>query len=247
MIKPTILIVDDEPHFLTSLSILLKNDYDILTAPDGEEACLVFRSKPSISLILLDLDMPVMNGAEALEIIREISKDVKVIIMTGRSNHDFAKKCAALNVQGYVEKPYDIPEFLMQIRKELGMDEFRALKALWPDDYEKRFNSLSEINKKMIQYVEKHYHSKVEIQDIAEDFGVSREHMSKKFKDECGILLKDYIKSVKIEKGKENLLRDRELSIKDIAASVGMDDDKYFCRLFKEETGLTPGEYRKSI
>ena len=246
MAKPTILIVDDEPHFLTSLSIILNNDYDILTASNGEEACLVFRSKPSISLILLDLDMPVMDGAEALAVIREINKDVKVIIMTGRSTHNYAKKCAALNVQGYVEKPYDIPELLMQIRKELGMDEFKALKTLWPDDYEERFNSLSEDNKKMIQYVEKYYATKIEVQDLAEDFGVSREHMSKKFKDECGILLKDYIRIVKIEKGKEILLRDRDLSIKEIATSVGMNDDKHFCRLFKEETGLTPGEYRKS-
>ena len=77
-------------------------------------------------------------------------------------------------------------------------------------------------------------------------FRVSREHLSRKFLDECGILLKDYIRIVKIEKGKENLLRDRDLSIKEIATSVGINDDKHFCRLFKEETGLTPGEYRKS-
>ncbi len=126
------------------------------------------------------------------------------------------------------------------------MDDFKALKALWPDDYEERFNSMSELNKKTVQYVEKHYHSKIEIQDLAEHFRVSREHLSRKFLDECGIHLKDYIKSVKIEKGKENLLRDRDLSVKDIAASIGINDDKHFCKLFKEETGLTPGEYRKS-
>lgn len=247
MVKPTILIVDDEPNLLKSLALILEDDYDILEAQNGKEAIQLFKSNPSISLILLDLYMPVMNGAKALEIIREASKDVKVIIMTGQSSHDYAKKCAALNVQGYIEKPVGIPELLMQIKKELGMDDFKALKALWPDDYEERFNSMSELNKKMVHYLEKNYNTKVEIQDLAEHFRVSREHLSRSFLDECGINLKAYIKSVKIEKGKENLLRDRDLSLKDIAASIGINDDKHFCKLFKEETGLTPGEYRKSI
>ena len=246
MAKPTILIIDDELNLLKSLSLILTDDYDILTASNGREAIQLFKSNPSVSLILLDLTMPVMNGAEALAIIRETSREVKVIIMTGNSSHDYAKKCAALNVQGYVEKPFDIPQLLMQIRKELGMDEFKALKALWPDDYEERFDSMGELNKKTVRYVEKHYNAKIELQDLAEHFRVSREHLSRKFLDGCGINLKAYIKSVKIEKGKEALLKDRDLSIREIAASVGMNDDKHFCRLFKEETGLTPGEYRKS-
>ena len=128
MVKPTILIVDDEPNLLKSLALILEDDYDILEAQNGKEAIQLFKSNPSISLILLDLYMPVMNGAKALEIIREASKDVKVIIMTGKSSHDYAKKCAALNVQGYVEKPVGIPELLMQIKKELGMDDFKAKK-----------------------------------------------------------------------------------------------------------------------
>ena len=53
------------------------------------------------------------------------------------------------------------------------------------------------------------------------------------------------MRKVKIERGKENLMKNQDFSIKDVAASIGMDDDKHFCRLFKEETGLTPGEYRK--
>ncbi|TET54928.1 MAG: AraC family transcriptional regulator [Actinobacteria bacterium] len=40
-------------------------------------------------------------------------------------------------------------------------------------------------------------------------------------------------------------MKNRNFTIKDVAASIGMDDDKHFCRIFKEETGLTPGEYRK--
>ena len=124
MIKPTILIIDDEPHLLRSLSLILENDYHILTANDGREGSMLFKSNPSVSLILLDLIMPVMNGAETLAVIREASRDVKVIIMTGDANHAYARECADLNIQGCVEKPFDIPKLLMQLKQELGIGEF---------------------------------------------------------------------------------------------------------------------------
>ena len=245
MLKPTILIVDDDPHCLKSLTPALEGDYYILAAQNGKEACLLFKSNPSLSLILLDLDMPVMNGTEALAIIRGINKDVKVIIMTGKSSHDYAKKCASLNVQGYLEKPFDIEKLLSQIKEELGTDEFKVLKSLWTDDYEHLFDSISKVNKRTIEYLEKHYDTKMNIREIASHLKVSHEHLSRIFLKECGINLKEYIRKIKIERGKENLIKNRHLSIKDVAASIGMDDDKHFCRLFKEETGLTPGEYRK--
>ena len=69
--------------------------------------------------------------------------------------------------------------------------------------------------------------------------------MSRTFIQECGIHLKEYIKKIKVERGKEHLIKNRNFTIKGVAASIGMDDDKHFCRIFKEETGLTPGEYRK--
>ena len=245
MVKPTILIVDNDHHFLKSLTLALEEDYYILAAKNGREACLLFKSNLSISLILLDLDMPVMNGTEALAIIRGISKDVKVIIMTGRSSHNYAKKCANLNVQGYVEKPLDVHRLVSQIKKELGADDFKVLKTLWPDDYEQLFNSISDVNKRTIHYLEKHYDTRMNIKEIASHLKVSYEHLSRTFIQECGIHLKEYIRKIKVERGKEHLIKNRDLTIKDVAASIGMDDDKHFCRIFKEETGLTPGEYRK--
>ena len=246
MQKQTILIVDDDHHFLKSLTLALEGDFHILAAKNGREACLLFKSNPSLSLILLDLDMPIMNGTEALAIIRGINKGVKVIIMTGRSSHDYAKKCASLNVQGYLEKPFDAHKLLSQIKKELGTDDFKVLKTLWSDDYEQLFNSISELNKRTIHYLEKHFGAKLNIRGLASHFKVSHEHLSRIFLKECGIHLKEYIRKIKIERGKESLIKNPDFTIKGVAASIGMDDDKHFCRIFKEDTGVTPGEYRKT-
>jgi len=246
VLKPTILIVGDEPQLLEYLSLLYREDFRILTANNGKEACLVFKSEPSLSLILLDLEMPVMMGIEALEKIRVMSNDVKVIIMTGRSSHEYAKKCASLNVQGYVEKPFEVNLLKSQIKKQVGMEEYQLLKGLWTDGYDERFASLSDLNRRAIHFLEKQCHTRLNIRELASRFSVSHEHLSRTFHRECGIPLKKYIRKLKVEKGKEYLLNDRRHSIKDIAASIGISDDKHFCRLFKEETGLTPGEFRKA-
>lgn len=246
MEKPTILIADDEPGLLENLSLLYKDDFRILTASNGKEAYLIFKADPSLSLILLDLDMPVMKGTEVLEKIRDISNDVKIIIMTGRSSHEYAKKCASLNVQGYVEKPFEVKQLKAQIKRQLGLNEFKVLKNLWTDDYEERFYSMSDINKRTVCYLEKHHDERLNIKELSARLMVSHEHLSRIFHRECGIRLKDYIRKVRIEKGKESLINNRFFSIKEVASSVGMNDDKHFCRLFKKETGLTPGQYRKS-
>ena len=128
MNKHSILIVDDEPGLLESLSILLEEDFNILTASNGKEGLSVFKANPSISLILLDLDMPAMNGVEALERIRDVDSKVKVLIMTGKSCHDYAYSCANLNVQGYMKKPVDPEELINSIKKELSINDYKVLR-----------------------------------------------------------------------------------------------------------------------
>lgn len=246
MPKPTILIADDEPRLLETLSLLYKEDFRILKASNGREAYRIFKSTPSLSLILLDLDMPVMSGTEALEKIRRISHDVKIVIMTGRSSHDYAKKCASMNVQGYVEKPFDSASLRSQIKKHLGMEESKVLKSLWNDNYEERLRSLSELNKRVVRHLDRHCNKRLNIKELAASLKVTPEHLSRTFHGECHIRLVEYIRKVRIEKGKELLLKNQCSTIKEVAASIGMSDDKYFCRLFKEETGMTPTEYRKS-
>lgn len=246
MQKPTILIADDEPQLVQNLALLFKKDFNLFTALNGQDAYTVFSSNPSLSLILLDLDMPVMDGIEALEKIRNVSNDVKVIIMTGSSSHNYAKKCASLNVQGYLEKPFDVELLRSQIMKQLGMVDFKVLRSLWADNYENRLASISDLNKRTLHFLEKQYNTRLNIRELAAYLKVSPEHLSRIFRKECGIRLKEYIRKVKLEKGKEHLLKKRRLTIKEVAASIGISCDKHFCRLFKEETGLTPGEFRKS-
>lgn len=114
--KPTILIADDEPAFLESLSLILEREFNVLTAPDGLIGLSIINTHP-LSLAILDLDMPGMDGMELLRLIRQENSALPVLIMTGRVDELCMSNCADLNVQGYLVKPVDIPVLIEKIRE----------------------------------------------------------------------------------------------------------------------------------
>lgn len=103
-----------------------------------------------------------------------------------------------------------------------------------------RSGSIGEIAK----YLELHYQDDLSLQDIATRFFLSREYISRKFKQEFGVNLSDYVTGIRMEKAKL-LLLNPHLRIADVAASVGFQDEKYFSKVFKKTTGCSPAEYRK--
>ena len=242
--KQTILVVDDEKNMLTSLKIILEKDFNVLTASNGREGLSIFNSK-DISAILLDIDMPVMNGLEFLRRIRNSDKFMKVIMMTGKSCHEWAKKCADLNVQGYVEKPFDVVELIEKIKGMLGVTDCNLLRFLPEKGYEVSVDSLSIPARRAVDFIEQNFHSDICRDKIAAHLNITPDYLSRLFHRECGIELQEYVHLTKIEKSKEYLSNDFDMKIKDVAEAVGISDADYFARFFKQHTGLTPMEFRK--
>ncbi|WP_308531388.1 helix-turn-helix domain-containing protein [uncultured Paenibacillus sp.] len=95
----------------------------------------------------------------------------------------------------------------------------------------------------IVQYVEHNYQSDLSLQDIAGQFLVSREYVSRKFKQEFGINFSDYLAAYRIDKAKL-LMANPHLKLQDIAEMVGFHDVKYFSKVFKKLTGMSPRDYR---
>ncbi|MBZ0266218.1 response regulator [bacterium] len=106
--SPLILIVDDERDLREIVSdILTMNSYRTILAADGEEGVNQFKKyKDEIAIILLDYKMPKMNGDEVLTRIREIDKNVPVILVSGFTEEVAKKNFEVLNLNGYIQKPY---------------------------------------------------------------------------------------------------------------------------------------------
>jgi DNA-binding NtrC family response regulator len=101
-----ILIVDDEPLITEVLSEHFKGEFDVETALNGTEALTaIVRERPD--LVLLDINMPRMNGVEVLKDIKQIDDTITVIMVTANEQVSLAAESLKSGAFGYVPKPFD--------------------------------------------------------------------------------------------------------------------------------------------
>ncbi len=100
------------------------------------------------------------------------------------------------------------------------------------------------IIKKVCAYVDENLSSDISLETAADFAGVSSFYLSKLFKEEKGETFINFISEKRLEKSRQ-LLSETNLSIKEITAEVGYNDQNYFSRIFKSKYGLSPKEYRK--
>jgi CheY-like chemotaxis protein len=112
-----VLLVDDEELVRSALSRVLEHaGLEVLTASDGAEALEAFdAARDRIDLVILDLDMPVMNGEQAFVELRERKKDVPVLISSGFSNPEREAELVEAGVDGVLRKPYDAATLLSAV------------------------------------------------------------------------------------------------------------------------------------
>src|SRR5690242_6122958 len=101
-----VLIVDDERLILEVLSEHFRPDFDVETAPNGADALdAVLRHRPDV--VLLDINMPRMNGIQVLKDIKQIDDSITVIIVTANEQVQLAAEALKNGAFGYVPKPFD--------------------------------------------------------------------------------------------------------------------------------------------
>jgi DNA-binding NtrC family response regulator len=103
----SVLVVDDEPTICEMLRMLLEpRGYSVLTAADGEEALEIFRGV-SVQLMIVDKNLPGIDGIEVLRHVRYERPEVDVIIITGYASKDSAIEALRLGASAYLEKPFE--------------------------------------------------------------------------------------------------------------------------------------------
>ena len=95
-------------------------------------------------------------------------------------------------------------------------------------------------------YIQHHLSEPITAEDIAKELYLSRPHLSRKFIEETGESLTDFILKEKTEEAKR-LLRYSDKPLTLIADYLGFSSQSHFAKIFKQYTGKTPGEYRKAI
>jgi CheY-like chemotaxis protein len=114
----TVLIVDDEDVIRELIvDLVADSGYRALSAASGGQAVEIVRSeKGAIDLVLLDMQMPDMDGRRTYELMRQIDPDLPVFIATGFGREDISQSLIALGVRGVVTKPFHVDDILELIQ-----------------------------------------------------------------------------------------------------------------------------------
>ena len=118
-----ILVVDDEEINRALLGTVLETDYEVIFAEDGEKALrAVENNKELLSLVILDLIMPVMPGTEVLRRIKEepAYQDIPVIVASGDQSQEI--ECLNIGASDFIQKPYPDPGVILaRVRRAIEL------------------------------------------------------------------------------------------------------------------------------
>jgi two-component system NtrC family response regulator len=136
----TILIVDDEKNYPFILGAVLEEEgFEILTANSGRQALEILRSS-DVDLVLTDMKMPSMDGIELLEHIKEMERDLPVIMMTAYGTVDKAVEAMQKGAYSYILKPFDNQRLVIYVSKAISMYRVVKENRRLRDAVESRYN-----------------------------------------------------------------------------------------------------------
>ena len=123
--KIHVLLVDDEPDFVESMSLWLKaKGYSVSVAPNGQEAIQMVKEQTP-HIVFLDIKMPVMDGIETLRRIRQINQKLPVIMITAYADEEKLIQSQQLNISGFFAKDEDVK--VLQNTIELTLKTYKKI------------------------------------------------------------------------------------------------------------------------
>lgn len=229
-----VLIVDDESPVREAVKLL--GEWErfgvkaVLEAKNGLEAkALIEQERPA--LILSDIQMPHCDGIELMEWVHDHASSSKLVVLTGYDEYSYMRRAIQYGSFDYLLKPID-PDVLNDTLS-------RALAGVVTESSE---NPIAQIG----TYIEQHFAEELSLQGMSERFYLSREYISRRFKQQYGVNLSEYVLTIRMNEAKRLLETSRQ-RIYEVAQAVGFSDDKYFRKVFKKQVGVTPNEFREQV
>jgi two-component system, response regulator YesN len=244
-----ILLVDDERRLREVVALFLGDAYDVKQAATGAEAIAIVQRDPVVAVVL-DYRLPDRSGLEVLTEIRSARPDVPVVMMTGYGSEALCASALRLGVRDYFPKPVNVGDLLDAVRRlvseasssdDTSDEEVAAVPPLTA--HRAPAGELELSIQKAMGLIQLRYWDNLSLAGLARELGMSKYHLSRRFKEEVGVTFRGYLLRTRLDRAKVLLLRTQD-SITEVAHAVGFGDLPRFDKLFKRYTGLTPSAYR---
>lgn len=255
--KPILLIVEDNMDIRQYLADSLSDEFDILTASNGEEGKeKAFTYTPDI--IVTDIMMPLMDGMELCKHLRQDirTSHIPLIALTAKDSLKDKEEGYMVGVDSYLTKPCSASLLrsrihnLLRIRRQLAQ-HFSDKTATVDNRPEVLEESLNRLDKEFIDKINELITSrlasdKLDINYLSEQLCMSSSTLYRKMKAITGMSANEYIRKIRMKSAEEYLLQGR-YSISEVAFKVGINNMNYFRQCFKEEFGCTPSEFIRRL
>lgn len=240
------IIIDDITLVRDAIRLLAQWDVfgisEIFEADNAQEGLdIICREQPQI--IITDMKMPIMDGTQLLKKLEEFQIESKIIVISGFSDYKYTRLAIQSGVIDYILKPIDPQDLNNALSVAVAQLDAELADTSSPVPEEPCSAVTNKIIRDVITYINNYYMSNISLVDIAAQFFLSKEHLSRLFKKETGQNLFSYIMKLKLTEAKR-LLRETTMTLEDIAYQLGFSNGNYFSKVFKKNCGLTPSEYR---
>ena len=250
-----ILIADDEHierEILTDIICRrMEHEAEVRTAENGRRAVEI-ATLWGADIVLMDIEMPGVNGLDAVRQIMAQRPATKVLFITAYSLFQYAHEAVRLGACDYILKPVDADNVEQAIRRAAAQAETqRQLEELARAGAGQEVEAdsgdrVSLMMSKVKGYLQSNYMYDVSLDSLGDILRISPSYLSSTFKKCFGVGFLDYLTELRVQAAKD-LLADPLRSTAEVASLVGYESASYFTRAFKKKTGQTPTEYRQQI
>lgn len=249
----TVLLIEDNADVVTYLKTCLRGSYQVLVATDGKAG--MERAIEAIpDLILSDVMMPEMDGFEVCKALKndDRTSHIPIILLTAKADMESRLEGLDCGADAYLSKPFEPRELLLSIQNLLELRQrmqshYLALGVERPEkaaESQQAGKRESAFVQKTRAIVEQHLDdAQFSTEELGRLLAMSRSQLHRKLTALTGLSPNHFIRIVKLEKARR-FLAETDMGIAEIAYRTGFSDPGYFSRLFRQEYGITPKEWR---
>lgn len=244
--KPMVLIAEDHKEVRSYIHFCLSPDFTIIEAENGLIAWELCK-KHIPDLVISDVMMPEWDGIRlGTEIRNDLATNhIPFILLTAKSGQSNQLEGLKIGADAYLTKPFDRNELLIRV------DNLIKTRKKLQEKYQSGDTTITSENemidhfmKDVVQIIQEELdNDEFGVPRLAERLHISRVHLFRKIKNLTGLPPTKFIRKIRLQKAHELVLQN-ELSISEIAYQTGFKDPAYFTRVYVEEFGKPPSEFR---
>ncbi|MGN6181372.1 MAG: hybrid sensor histidine kinase/response regulator transcription factor [Mucilaginibacter sp.] len=251
IMKPVILLVDDNPDILSFIASDLIDRYSVRKAHNGREALEII-SVENIQLIISDVMMPGIDGFELCKIIKTDFEHshIPIILLTAKNTLQSKIEGLEVGADAYIEKPFS-PEHLQvqianllinrsKIREHFASSPLANIKSMAytkPDE-----NFLDRLNMLIFNSIQD---TSLDVEQIANQMNMSKPTLYRKIKALSNLTINELINITRL-KAAAQLLEEGQYKVYEVADMVGYSSQSHLARNFLKQFGVTPTDYQQA-